>query len=184
MRLTRLKSHPDFRLEGRSEHFQSCWEMELTPGEETNLHSHYETEELFYLVSGSAVITIEESEVPVSLGEVILIPPRHRHKIANPGSRTIRALSVESRFEFDPEEDAFEAPPLARLGEALADMPAAIDEGLAIQKLVEVFNIGGRISAHLERDIKEGEASPKMDRLESRVMDAVLEITRRYRQGG
>ena len=182
MRLTRLRSHPDFRLEGRSEHFQSCWEMELTPGEETNLHSHYETEELFYLVSGSALLIIEENEIPVSIGEVILIPPRHRHKIANPGRKTVRALSVESRFEFDPEADVIEAPPIASLGEALADLPPDIDEGLAIQKLVEVFNIGGQISAHLERALEDAENSPKMERLANPVLDAVLEITRRYRE--
>ena len=65
MKLRRLKSHPDFRLEGRSRHFQSFWELELTPGEETVVHQHYESEELIYVVSGVGTVAINKLERPL-----------------------------------------------------------------------------------------------------------------------
>lgn len=184
MRIKRLRSHPKFRLEGASNHFQSCWELELYPGEETSPHRHYEREELLYLVSGRALVTVESVQREVTTGEVVLIPPRHSHKIINRSNRPLHALSVESRYDFN--DLSFEEegkPPPEDFASALSQLPQELDESEAIQSLVEVFNLGSQLSEHLERsrDIKVGSGKEAMDRLERDVMQAVLEITRRYR---
>jgi mannose-6-phosphate isomerase-like protein (cupin superfamily) len=183
MRIRRLLSHPKFRLEGESDHFQSCWELELFPGEETSPHRHYEREELLYLVSGRALVTVEATQREVTTGEVVLIPPKHSHKIRNRSNRVLRALSVESRLEIG---DAFyssdkeEAP--EDLDSALSELPEGLNESEAIEKLVEIFNLGSKLSEHLERSLNmdDPDGQQAMGTLERRVMDAVLEIIKRY----
>ncbi|MDF1663258.1 MAG: cupin domain-containing protein [Planctomycetota bacterium] len=184
MRIKRLRSHPRFRLEGASDHFQSCWELELNPGEETSPHRHYEREELLYLVSGRALVTIESIQREVTTGEVVLIPPRHSHKIINRSNRPLHALSVESRFdttEISYEEQKSTAPSES-LATALSELAPVLNESEAIQKLVEIFNVGSQLSVHLEasRDITAQAGQEAMERLERDVMNAVLEITKRY----
>lgn len=184
MRIKRLRSHPKFRLEGASDHFQSCWELELYPGEETSPHRHYEREELLYLVSGRALVTIESIQREVTTGEVVLIPPRHSHKIINRSNRPLHALSVESRFDstdinYDGQESL---PPSEGFESALSELAPKLDESEAIQKLVEIFNVGSRLSEHLEKskEINSMAGKEAMERLERDVMNAVLEITKRY----
>ena len=185
MRIKRLRSHPKFRLEGASDHFQSCWELELHPGEETSPHRHYEREELLYLVSGRALVTIESIQREVTTGEVVLIPPRHSHKIINRSNRVLHALSVESRFDTTEinYEESKSIPPSESLETALSELPPNLNESEAIQKLVEIFNVGSRLSEHLEqsRDITAHAGKEAMNRLEHDVMSAVLEITKRYK---
>jgi len=183
MRIRRLLSHPKFRLEGASDHFQSCWEFELNPGEETSPHRHYEREELLYLVSGRALVSIESIQREVTTGEVVLIPPRHSHKIINRSNHILHALSVESRFEsHDIAYQSEQSPPEESLESALSELPEDLNESEAIQKLVEIFHVGSLLSGHLEnsQDIERPKGKAAMDQLERDVMNAVLEITRRY----
>jgi mannose-6-phosphate isomerase-like protein (cupin superfamily) len=184
MKIKRLLSHPKFRLEGESDHFQSCWEFELFPGEETSPHRHYEREELLYLVSGKALVTVEATQREVTTGEVVLIPSRHSHKIRNRSNRVLRALSVESRYEdvesffAEPEESL----PLDSLESAVQELPKDLNVSEAIAKLVEIFNLGSRLSEHIERslNVDEPDGQQAMGQLERQVMDAVLRITKRY----
>src|SRR5690606_38232763 len=103
MRMRRLPSHPAFKLEGRSRHFQAFWELELTPGEETSPHQHYESEEVIYLVSGNAHVTVARQEKTVQPGEVVLVPPRTDHVIANRSEDLVHALTVESLLDLGDE---------------------------------------------------------------------------------
>src|SRR5262249_21378900 len=143
--------HPEFRLEGRSHHFQSFWELELVPGEATPDHQHYESEEIIYLLDGHGCITIARLERAVGAGEVVLVPPRTSHTIANRGDRLLRAITVESRFDLG-EQAAEEKPKetVASIDRIMSDVPTAVDEALAIRKIVELFDVGGRLSEQIE----------------------------------
>src|SRR5436309_6523604 len=95
MKMRRMPSHPEFKLEGRSRHFQSFWELELVPGEETSPHSHFESEEIIYLLDGTGSITVARQVRSVAQGEVVLVPPCTSHAIANRSDRLLRAITVE-----------------------------------------------------------------------------------------
>lgn len=201
MRMRRLPSHPAFRLEGRSRHFQAFWELELTPGEETSPHQHYESEEVIYLVSGQALVTVARQEKPVQPGEVVLVPPRTDHVIANRSEVLVHALTVESRLDLGgpgdgeqvvkvptPEETqraTEEAQKSARTIEQLmGDLPKDVDEAVAIRTIVELFDIGGNLSERIEQSLGLDNATgiSALGQVEHKIMQAVVEITARYRR--
>ncbi len=204
MRLRRLKSHPEFRLEGRSRHFQSFWELELDPGEQTMAHQHYESEELVCLLAGEGSIRIAEVERSVQPGEVILVPPRTDHVIANPTSdRLLRAVTVESRFDLGAvaeagavieatdvestiraEEEAERS--VRTIDDLMGDLPTQVDEATAIKTIVELFDIGGNLSEQIEGSLglDNERGLDALTDVERRIMRAVVEITSRYQQRG
>lgn len=199
-----MRSHPDFRLEGRSRHFQSFWELELTPGEETNQHQHYESEEIIYLVSGEGTVRVAELQRRVVPGEVILVPPRTDHVIANYSSRPVRAITVESRLDLglvlgdlsrgegeqQGDEAALEhaeqeAQRTSRtIDQLMSELPKALDEAVAIKTIVELFDIGGNLSEQIEESVGLDNARglTALGEIERKIMMAVVEISGRYRQ--
>lgn len=201
MKLRRLKSHPDFKLEGRSHHFQSFWELELTPGEETNVHQHYESEELICVVSGHGTIAIDNLERVLTPGEVALVPPRTDHVIKNLSDGLVRAVTVESRFDLGV-GGVIEAPSSPVSPEALAasearardsvntieelmgQLPGRLDEAKAIHTILSLFDIGGNLSEEIEEAIglDNAQGLEALTAVEHRIMEAVVEISGRYRR--
>lgn len=199
--MRRMPSHPAFKLEGRSRHFQSFWELELTPGEATVPHQHYESEELIYLVAGQGEVRVAELERRVIPGEVVLVPPRTDHVIMNRSELLLRAITVESRLDLIAEtqpatelaaspaeiravEDSQRA--LRSVEEVLGELPAQVDEAAAIKTIVELFDIGGKLAERIEAalGLDNQTGLDALARVERQIMQAVVEITARYRDPG
>lgn len=187
MKMRRMPSHPEFRLEGRSRHFQSFWELELEPGEAMSPHQHFESEEIVYLLDGQGSITIAATERAVSAGEVVLVPPRTNHALANPGGMVLRAITVESRFDLGEggqllEEDR-PRETAASIDRIIADVPDLVDEAVAIKKIVELFDVGGRLSEQIEEalGLDNDDGVNALTTIEKKIMKAVIDITARYR---
>ena len=64
---------------------QSLAEATLPPGAETEEHSHPRTEEIYYVLHGRGLMTLEGKGGEVGPGDGILIPPGARHTIRNIG---------------------------------------------------------------------------------------------------
>ena len=64
---------------------QSLAEARLAPGTATTPHHHAVTEEIYYILAGSAEMTLGRETRPVGPGDAIAIPPGLRHTIRNPG---------------------------------------------------------------------------------------------------
>jgi mannose-6-phosphate isomerase-like protein (cupin superfamily) len=62
---------------------QSLAEAIVAPGEAITEHYHLRTEELYYILAGEGIMTIEGEQRTVGPGDTVVIPPRTRHKIAN-----------------------------------------------------------------------------------------------------
>lgn len=200
MKMRRLPSHPAFKLEG-SRFFRSFWELELTPGEETDTHQHSDSEEVLYIVSGEAVITVAADERSVQPGEVVLVPPRTDHLIANRSGRLLQALQVESRLPqpgevpivpvlepgvepIQPEEAAKKT--VQTIESLISGLPKDVDEAVAIRTIVELFDIGGGLTERIEKalGLDNQDGMNALGQVEQRIMQAVVEITARYRSGG
>src|SRR5579872_7435640 len=184
MKMRRMPSHPEFKLEGRSRHFQSFWELELESGEETSPHSHFECEEIIYLLDGHGLVTVASNERAVTPGEVVLVPARVSHRIANPSDRHLRAITVESRFEPVEEEKAPPRESAATLDRLMEDLPGDMNEAAAIQKIVELFDVGGRLSEQIEQalGLDNDDGVGALSTIERKIMKAVVEIAERYRK--
>ena len=64
---------------------QSLAEARLPPGKATIPHHHKVTEEIYYILSGTASMTLGSETRPVGPGDAIAIPPGLRHTIENTG---------------------------------------------------------------------------------------------------
>jgi mannose-6-phosphate isomerase-like protein (cupin superfamily) len=64
---------------------QSLAEARLPPGKATIPHHHKVTEEIYYILSGTAAMTLGRETQPVGPGDAIAIPPGLRHTIENTG---------------------------------------------------------------------------------------------------
>jgi mannose-6-phosphate isomerase-like protein (cupin superfamily) len=64
---------------------QSLAEARLAPGAATTPHHHAVTEEIYYILSGTAEMTLGHETRPVGRGDAIAIPPGCRHTIRNTG---------------------------------------------------------------------------------------------------
>src|SRR5256885_2920087 len=96
MKIQRLPSHPDFKLEGHTTHFGGVWEVELDSGEQTQAHQHEDLEEIYCFVEGMGEIVIAQRKRPVSRGEVIHVPRLNTHWVANNSDARLRCLAIES----------------------------------------------------------------------------------------
>jgi mannose-6-phosphate isomerase-like protein (cupin superfamily) len=68
---------------------QSLAEARLSAGSATIPHHHAVTEEIYYILSGTAEMTIEQESCSVEAGDAIAIPPGQRHTIRNTGTEEL-----------------------------------------------------------------------------------------------
>jgi len=64
---------------------QSLAEARLLPGRSTEEHYHVQTEEIYYILSGSGQMVVDGEERHVKKHDGIAIPPGARHQITNTG---------------------------------------------------------------------------------------------------
>ncbi|MFN7926584.1 MAG: cupin domain-containing protein [Blastocatellia bacterium] len=67
----------------------SLAEETLPPGKTVMPHTHEVLEEIYYILSGSGVMTIGEEAQNVSAGDAIYIPKNNRHTLTNTGNEDI-----------------------------------------------------------------------------------------------
>lgn len=71
---------------------QSLAEARLPPGGRTTPHYHPQTEEIYYILEGTARMTIGDETCEVGPGDAIAIPPGAVHTIQNDGADTLKFL--------------------------------------------------------------------------------------------
>lgn len=71
---------------------QSLAEATVPAGGETAEHYHPQTEEIYYILYGSGLMTCGDQQQSVGPGDAIAIPPGTPHKIANTGEIPLRFL--------------------------------------------------------------------------------------------
>jgi len=71
---------------------QSLAEARLPPGAKTTAHYHRRTEEIYYILEGSAVMRIGQQTRDVNVGDAIAIPPGEEHQITNTGTKVLKFL--------------------------------------------------------------------------------------------
>ena len=64
---------------------QSLAEATLRPGQMTHAHRHACAEEIYYILQGEALMTVDHEQQPIGRGDAVLIPPGSWHCIANSG---------------------------------------------------------------------------------------------------
>ena len=71
---------------------QSLAEARLEAGQATTPHYHPRAEEIYFIVSGSGQMRIDNEAQDVGRGDAIAIPPGAVHQIVNTGNSDLRLL--------------------------------------------------------------------------------------------
>ncbi|MEO0452840.1 MAG: cupin domain-containing protein [Verrucomicrobiota bacterium] len=65
---------------------QSLAEATVSPGQSTQPHYHPKSEEIYYILQGKGIMTIESEQREVLPGDAIAILPGKKHRIENHGT--------------------------------------------------------------------------------------------------
>ncbi len=66
----------------------------LPPGKTVPRHHHEVLEEIYYILSGSGVMTVSEESREVGSGDAIFIPKNQVHSLTNTGAEDMKLLLV------------------------------------------------------------------------------------------
>ena len=91
---------------------QSLAEARLKPGSATIPHHHAVTEEIYYILTGTAAMTLGDETRDVGPGDAIAIPAGIRHTIRNTGSAELVFLCTCAPG-YEPTDTFLEPPPAA-----------------------------------------------------------------------
>lgn len=73
---------------------QSLAEAIVQQGQQTQLHRHNNSEELYYITQGKGRMTLGDEHFDVTAGDTICIPPGTAHCIKNIGSDALHILCM------------------------------------------------------------------------------------------
>lgn len=73
---------------------QSLAEAIIQRGQQTHLHRHHTSEELYYITQGEGRMTLGEEQFEVAAGDTICIPPGTAHCIENIGPAALHILCM------------------------------------------------------------------------------------------
>jgi mannose-6-phosphate isomerase-like protein (cupin superfamily) len=86
--------------------------VEMETGGFQNLHSH-EPEQMYYILDGQGLITVDGEERPVQAGDCIFFPTYAEHGLQNTGEGVLRYLSAASpSFTLEQCKEWWPLPPL------------------------------------------------------------------------
>ena len=69
----------------------------VDPGVEVSAHTHHNEEEIYYILEGRALMKVDEEEMEVGKGHIVLTPKGGTHTIKNVGDKELRFLSFAVR---------------------------------------------------------------------------------------
>jgi mannose-6-phosphate isomerase len=69
--------------------------IEVNPGQRLSLQMHQSRSEHWVVVDGEAIVTIGDREMRLGENQDAVIPPRTRHRVANPGTTPLVFIEVQ-----------------------------------------------------------------------------------------
>jgi mannose-6-phosphate isomerase-like protein (cupin superfamily)/ribosomal protein S18 acetylase RimI-like enzyme len=72
----------------------SILEERMPPGETETLHYHVKAQQVFYILSGTALLEVDGEQNNLEAGESLHIKPKSLHRISNQGSGDLRFVLV------------------------------------------------------------------------------------------
>jgi mannose-1-phosphate guanylyltransferase/mannose-1-phosphate guanylyltransferase/mannose-6-phosphate isomerase len=68
----------------------------VKPGKRLSLQSHKRRSENWVIIRGSALVTLDEEEIPRSANQSVFIPAGARHRIKNAGKEDVVFIEVQT----------------------------------------------------------------------------------------
>ncbi len=83
----------------------AVYDTSLEPGQSIPLHYHPDIEELYYVLSGYGMMTIEEERQEISRSDVVYIPPLAQHTLLNTGNVPLRFITISVNVSPNKKDD-------------------------------------------------------------------------------
>ena len=74
------------------------------PGKRLSLQKHKYRAEHWYIVSGEAIVTLNEMQIHLETGNAFDIPREAAHRIMNPGTENLVFIEVQTGGSFDEDD--------------------------------------------------------------------------------
>jgi len=171
---------------GSESNFCGLWEFQLKSGEQTPSHQQT-SEEVILALEGEGIVTLAGEQLALIPGEVVWVPAHAAHSIENASQALLRGLSMEiGGVSAELGGDDGTRTSERDLDQLVQSIPPDIDEATALQLIIQIFDTAGALSEQIENAIGlESETGlAALQQIERRVMDAVVEISRKYSQDG
>jgi mannose-6-phosphate isomerase len=68
----------------------------VSPGKRLSLQRHQRRAEHWYVVEGEALVTLDRKDIPLKAGQAVDIPRAGWHRMANPGTRDMAFIEVQT----------------------------------------------------------------------------------------
>ena len=81
-------------LSGIAASVTAIYDTRLEPGQDIPSHFHPDSEEVYYILSGYGIMTIDEERKEISRGDVVYIPQLMPHTLLNTGEVPLRFITV------------------------------------------------------------------------------------------
>jgi len=92
-------------LKDIAENIVAVFDTSLLQGESIPLHFHPDYEELYYVLSGYGIMTIEDEKQEISRNDVVYIPQKAAHTLRNTAEVPLRFFTVSVKLRPDKKED-------------------------------------------------------------------------------
>ena len=69
--------------------------IEIHPGHRLSLQMHQSRSEHWVIVSGEAIVTLDQKELRLRPNEDAIVPVRTKHRVANPGTTPLVFIEVQ-----------------------------------------------------------------------------------------
>ena len=87
----------------RREDFKGAWDFALrvtmSPNSSMGLHEHGDDEEMYIILSGEGLMTIEGKETRVGKGDMILNKPHGTHGLLNDSTQELELLIIQASLK-------------------------------------------------------------------------------------
>ena len=88
--------------------------VEMQPGGIQHIHAH-DPEQMYFILEGSGIMTIDGESKPVKAGDVVFYPSRAAHGLQNTGDTVLKYISAASpSFNAEECKDLWPLPSLAQ----------------------------------------------------------------------
>ncbi len=92
-------------LTDAARNISAVYDTSLEPGQSIQLHFHPQLEEIYYVLSGYGVITINDETEEISRGNVVYIPELAPHTLHNTGNVPLRFVTVSVKTSHDKKDE-------------------------------------------------------------------------------
>ena len=74
--------------------------IEVEPGQRLSYQYHNKRSELWYVISGAGIVTVNDKKVKLNIGSTIKINKRDKHRVENNGSENLVFIEIQTGSYF------------------------------------------------------------------------------------